>query len=103
MLSFPIKSIQQAKLFNVFRTKAFENVTNLMALVGSWAGFIQVFKIFYIENAVAISIPALSIGTLNGLCWLLYGWSRQIKPLIMSNVIGLLSSLLMAIGIMIYS
>lgn len=103
MSNYQTKSIQQANLFNMFRSKTFENITNLMALIGSWAGFIQVFKIFYIENAVAISLPALSIGTLNGLCWLLYGWSRQIKPLIMSNVIGLASSLLMAVGIMIYS
>lgn len=84
------------------KSDLFETLTTSLALLASWAGFVQAYKIFSLQNALALSLPAVCIGVLNGLCWLLYGWSRKIKPLVTSNIVGLISSVLIIIGIMIY-
>ena len=73
----------------VFQAFTLERVTIFMGTVGHLASYIQAFKIVYLGSSHAVSLLAYLIGWISITCWLLYGISRNIKPLIISNVFGI--------------
>ena len=95
--------MRQQELLKILKSKGFERFTTFMALVGTSAAYIQAFKIFYLGCATAVSLSATAIGLSSSSCWLLYGISRRIQPLILSNIIGVIGGTLVIIGILYYS
>lgn len=95
--------MSQFSLLKVLRSKGFESFTTFMAVVGTSAAYIQAFKIFSLGCATAVSLTATVIGFSASLCWLLYGMARHLKPLIISNIIGIIGGILVMIGILLYT
>lgn len=79
-----------------------ENFTTVMALVGYLAIYIQAAKIIYLESAYAVSLTGMLIGYASMLCWLAYGLSRGIRPLIISNFFGLIGASIVILSILYY-
>lgn len=73
-----------------------------MALVGTSAAYVQAFKIISLKCATAVSLSACLIGLSSSCCWLLYGIAKEIKPLIISNIIGIIGAILVVLGILYY-
>jgi uncharacterized protein with PQ loop repeat len=79
-----------------------ESITTLMGLVGHFSIYIQVFKIFYLQSSYAVSFIATVISFISLIFWLIYGIKKNITPLIICNIFGLIGVLLIIIGITIY-
>ncbi len=89
-------------LLKWFKTWNLEHLTLLMGIVGHFASYIQAMKIFYLHSAYAVSLMACLIGLASMVCWLLYGMEKNIKPLIISNVFGMIGVLLVTAGVLYY-
>ena len=79
-----------------------ERITTLMGLVGHIATYIQVFKRFYLQSSYAVSFIAAVISFISMIFWLMYGIERNIYPLIVCNIFGLIGVFLIMVGIIIY-
>jgi len=90
------------KILQYLKGPFLEYFTISMGIVGQLAAYIQAFKIFYLHSAYAVSLSATLIGFLSGLCWVIYGLVRNIKPLIISNLFGLIGGVLVIFGILYY-
>jgi uncharacterized protein with PQ loop repeat len=83
-------------------TNKLEKITIFMGLVGHLATYIQVFKIFYLQSSYAVSFIATIISFASMVFWLLYGMEKQITPLIVCNIFGLMGVSLVIFGIILY-
>jgi uncharacterized protein with PQ loop repeat len=102
-----IQGKEREKMKNPFsnwwpRACALERFTIFMGVVGHFASYIQAIKIFSLQSAYAVSLLACLIGFASMLCWLAYGIERNIKPLIISNIFGLIGSALTILGVIYY-
>jgi len=79
-----------------------EKITTVMGLAGHLATYIQVFKIFYLQSSYAVSFVATIISFVSMFFWLLYGFERDITPLVVSNIFGLIGVSLIILGIVLY-
>lgn len=79
-----------------------EKITTLMGLIGHLSLYIQAFKIYYLKSSYAISFIAIVISFISMVSWLLYGLEQQIKPLIISNIFGLIGISFIIGGILRY-
>lgn len=80
-----------------------EHFTILMGVLGQFAPYVQAFNIFYLQSSYAVSLSSFLISFSSIGCWLVYGLSRNIKPLIISSAFGLIGTVLVIIGILYYS
>ena len=87
---------------NFFKSHTFDYIATVMGVVGNIASYIQAYKIFLLQSSYAVSFLAVLISLTSLIIWLIYGISRQIKPLIYANIFGLLGILLIIIGIFFY-
>lgn len=89
-------------LSNWLRSGNLERLTIFMGVVGQLAPYIQAAKICYLKSAHAVSLLACLIGLASMLCWVAYGIQRDIKPLIITNIFGMIGIILTIIGIIYY-
>lgn len=82
------------------KSDSFEYFTLFIALFGTSASYIQAYKIFSLKSAHAVSLSATLIVFFASLCWLVYGIARNIKPLIISNIVGLIGAFILIVGIL---
>jgi uncharacterized protein with PQ loop repeat len=80
----------------------FEKITIFMGIFGQTCPYLQAYKIFSLKSSYAVSFSGQLIGLISITCWLLYGASRNIRPLIISNMVGALGMLLVLLGMLIY-
>jgi len=80
-----------------------EVLVTFMAIVGNTAAYIQAFKIFNMKSAQAVSMVGYIIMFISMIFWLLYGYLKDIKPLIFSNIYGVVGVILVIIGVLLYS
>ena len=71
---------------------------SIMAL----ANFPQVYKIFKRKSAKDISAITYSVYVLGAIVWLLYGIEIKSIPVLTSNIIGMIASVLILIGWFLY-
>ncbi|MDD5133011.1 MAG: SemiSWEET family transporter [Candidatus Nanoarchaeia archaeon] len=71
---------------------------SLMAL----ANFPQVYKIYKRKSAKDISAITYSVYILGALIWLLYGLEIKSVPVLISNIIGIIASILILTGWFLY-
>ncbi len=86
---------------NVLGLFTLERLVTLVGIMGHMATYIQGFKIMVLKSSYAVSLPAYLIGFVSIVFWLIYGFSKNIKPLIISNIFGMIGSLLV-IGLILY-
>lgn len=89
-------------LLSRIKLGSLEQVTTLIGLIGQLATYIQVFKIFYLKSAYAVSFIAALISLISMVFWLLYGVQKRVKPLIICNIFGIIGVALVLLGIMLY-
>ena len=72
------------------------------AIVGAFAMFPQVYRIFKRKSAKDISIFTYSFLFVAGVIWTLYGLNIQSFPLVVTNLIGSLSVIGVVVGWILY-
>lgn len=66
------------------------------------ANFPQVYKIFKRKSAKDISAITYSVYIFGAIIWLLYGLEIKSIPVLTSNIIGMIASILILIGWFLY-
>jgi len=89
-------------LLKIIKVETFEKLTILMGLIGQFATYIQVFKIFYLKSSHAISFISTIISFISIIFWLLYGIEKNIRTLIICNIFGLIGISLVLWGVILY-
>jgi uncharacterized protein with PQ loop repeat len=79
-----------------------EHFTIFMGVIGQCAPYIQAYYIFYLQSSYAVSMGASLMALFSMACWLIYGLSRNVKPLIISNFFGMIGMTLVIVGILYY-
>lgn len=79
-----------------------EAFTTWVGVLGQGATYVQAIKIFYLESAEAVSLSACLLTLFSMICWLAYGLQRQVSPLIISNVFGIIGASCILAGLLYY-
>lgn len=90
------------KLLEYLKKYFLEYFTIFIGMIGQVAHYVQAYKIFSLHSSYAVSLSAALIGFLSMICWLAYGLARNIKPLIFSNIFGLVGITVLIAGIWYY-
>lgn len=85
---------------SIFKKFSIDHFITLVGLVGQVPPYIQAFKIFYLQSSYAVSLSANIIVFFSMVGWFVYGLLRNIKPLIITNIFGLIGTILVLIGIL---
>ena len=80
-----------------------KNYMSWVMRIGQSVHYIQAWKIFTNKSAVDISLLAYSICVLLLLHWLIYGFMVKDRVIIIAESLGLVGSILVIIGILIYA
>jgi uncharacterized protein with PQ loop repeat len=75
---------------------------SIISSLGNLAPYLQAFEMFQLKSAHAISLYATVISLVVGICWLSFGIITKVKPLIISNMLGLPGVVLILIQICYY-
>ncbi len=81
----------------------YEKYMLLMGILGQMLFYIQGFKILMTESAAGVSLGAFYIGLVSSSSWLLYGFLLNNRPLVLSNLVGVLGAVFVIVGIVVYS
>ena len=65
-----------------------EILASIVGVIGSFAMFPQVYRIFKRKSAKDISITAFGFSFFAGIIWILYGLNIQSNPIIIGNLPG---------------
>lgn len=79
-----------------------DNLALIMGIIGQLPPFFQAYKIISLKSAHAVSLEAQLIGLMSVTCWLLYGYVKNINPLLFSSIVGLLGLSLVLLGMWLY-
>lgn len=85
------------------KTNTLERFVILFGIFGHSGLFIQAAKIFMLKSSYAISLTTFVISLISSSVWFIYGIQCHNKPLIISNIIGIIGICIVIIGIMTYS
>jgi len=83
--------------------KLYENYMKIMGPLGNLMFYMQAYKIFTTKNAVSISLLGFTFSFVALSSWLIYGIFLKNKPLIVSNLVGVVGTILVLIFTIIYS
>lgn len=79
-----------------------EYITTAMGLLGHTAVYLQAAKIIYLQSAYAVSLSGTLVAFASMVCWFSYGVSKRIRPLIVTNIFGLIGMCIVLWGIFYY-
>lgn len=74
----------------------------IIGTIGQFAPYLQAYKTFTTERASDLSIPAYVIAFISLVSWLVYGILIKDKPLIISNIVGLIGTAIVIISMIMY-
>lgn len=78
------------------------NFTILFGLIGHLAVYIQAFKIIFLKSAYAVSLTGTLFAFVSLLFWLAYGISQKVRPLVITNLFGLVGIVILIASILYY-
>lgn len=90
-------------ILSLLKKDWFEKTTIFIGILGQTCPYIQAYKIFSLESAYAVSLLSQLIALLSVTYWILYGYSRSIRPITISNGVGVFGVLLVLLGMWVYS
>lgn len=90
-----VKNNRNFYLLNIFIT--------IISSMGNLAPYLQAIEMYQLKSSHAVSLKANLISLIVGSCWLAYGIIIKVKPLIISNLIGLPGVLLIVLQIFYYA
>ena len=79
-----------------------ETLATFVGIIGSFAMFPQVYRIFKRKSAKDISITTFGFLFIAGIIWVIYGLNIQSFPIIISNLAGSLIILGVIVGWFLY-
>lgn len=79
-----------------------DNFITCIGIIGQFAPYVQAFRIFEMKSAYAVSLGATLVSLSSMGVWAIYGFIRKVKPLIISNIVGIIGMSLVFIGICVY-
>jgi len=74
----------------------------IAALAGPIMTIPQVWKIFIEKTAAGVSLISWAAFLVVAVCWLIYGFAHQDKPIIVSNILWIIFETMIVIGVIIY-
>lgn len=83
--------------------KKLELLVVIFGIFGHSGLFIQAAKIFMLKSSYAISLTTFLISLISSSVWFIYGIRCQNKPLIISNIVGIIGICLVITATVIYS
>jgi MtN3 and saliva related transmembrane protein len=75
----------------------------IIGTIGQFAPYLQAYKTFTTERAGDLSIPAYVVAFISLTSWLVYGALIKDYPLIISNIVGFIGTIIVIVGMIIYS
>ena len=79
-----------------------ESFAVMAGLIGQLAVYAQAFKIFSLHSSYAVSLTGILISLSSMVVWFVYGIKKNVKPLVISNLFGIIGALLVLGGIFYY-
>lgn len=89
-------------ILQIFKKEWFEKATIVMGILGQFCPYVQAYKIFSLKSSYAISLSSQLLALTSMICWLLYGYTRGIRPITWSNIVGVIGISLVILGIWLY-
>ncbi len=74
----------------------------IIGTIGQFAPYLQAYKTFTTESAGDLSISASVVVFISIVSWLLYGVLIKDYPLIISNIVGFIGTIMVITGMIIY-
>ncbi|MBS0185799.1 MAG: hypothetical protein JSS34_05605 [Proteobacteria bacterium] len=87
---------------SLFKKITLDHFMTAIGIGGQLAAYVQAFKIFSMQSAYAVSLGGVLITFSTTLVWFFYGSEKKVKPLVISNFVGIVGQLLILIGILYY-
>lgn len=89
-------------ILQAFKKNWLEKVTTLMGILGQLCPYAQAYKIFSLRSSYAVSFSGQLLALTSMACWFAYGYVGHIRPLIWSNIVGLIGVSLVMLGMFLY-
>ncbi|MFH1174249.1 MAG: hypothetical protein V1725_03895 [archaeon] len=83
--------------------RAYDKALSIIVLFGPLLNVPQIIEIFLNHNAQNVSLVSWVGFSLLSIIWLSYGIIHKAKPIIFSNIIFLITNLLVVLGVVLYS
>ena len=82
--------------------KFLDDLLLLIAIIGPFVNFPQIFKIYHLKNATGVSLISWSLFALFDIPWVIYGYVHKEKLLIIAYSLWFISNIIIIIGIILY-
>lgn len=80
----------------------FENYMNCIGPIGNLMFYFQAYEIFNSKSSGSVSLFGFSISIIALNSWLVYGIYIKNKPLVITNIVGVLGAILVVLGIILF-
>ena len=84
------------------KIRILDKITYLVGVLGPVMVLPQILKIFVLKDAKSISFLTYITLTLFSFVWLWYGIIHKEKPIIISNILWIVTEMILLIGILLY-
>jgi len=83
--------------------KIYEKYMFFIGIAGQMVFYLQAAKIFSVQSAKDVSLPAFLFGLISVTSWFIYGILLKNRVLIISNIFAIIGALAVVVAILIYS
>ena len=84
------------------KIRILDNITYVVGILGPVMVLPQILKIFLLKDAKSISFLTYITLTLFSFVWLGYGITHKEKPIIISNILWIVTEMVLLVGILLY-
>jgi len=84
------------------KVRFLDRLVLVVAIIGPFMSFPQLFKIFYYQSAAGISVLSFALFSMINIPWIVYGFVHKDNPVVISSLIWFASNVMVAIGATIY-
>ncbi len=84
------------------KIRVLDNIIYVVGVLGPVMTLPQIIKIFFFQDAAGVSFITYAALTIFSCVWLWYGIAHKEKPIIISNILWILTEILIVVGILIY-
>lgn len=80
-----------------------DRIVLAVAIIGPMANIPQIIKVYFENNISGLSLVTWSMYLFMAVPWLVYGFVHKEKPIIVANILWLITNIMIVIGIIIHS
>jgi len=86
----------------VKKIRYLDRIIYIVGILGPVMSLPQILKIFLLKNADGVSFLTYSTLTVFSCVWLWYGMVHKEKPIIVTNILWIISEIVIVVGVLIY-